>query len=134
MASERDRFGNVFAPGLPYARGEIVRSTEDDFRKLERAQAIIARRGPERVFNFTGLERALPLATEELALADDELAPALYGARFRTLALEHLGGVAARHDAMLFNRLTAATFATHLTLVQPGDTWSASRRRTPIRR
>jgi L-seryl-tRNA(Ser) seleniumtransferase len=122
MATDRDRFGNVFAPGLPYARGEIVRSTEDDFRKLQRAQAIIARRGPERVFNFTGLERALPLASEELALADDELAPALYGERFRALALEHLGGAADRHDAMLFNRLTAATFATHLTLVQAGET------------
>jgi hypothetical protein len=34
MALDRDRFGNVFAPGLPYARGSIIRSTEDDFRKL----------------------------------------------------------------------------------------------------
>jgi L-seryl-tRNA(Ser) seleniumtransferase len=122
MATDRDRFGNRFAPGLPYARGEIVRSTEDDFRKLQRAQAVIARRGSEAVFNFSGLERSLPLAADELALADDELAPALYGERFRALALAHLGGAAARHDVMLFNRLTAATFATHLTLVQPGDT------------
>ena len=122
MATGRDRFGNVFAPGLPYARGEILRSTEDDFRKLERAQVVIARRGVEAVFNFTGLERSLPLGADELALADDELAPALYGERFRTLALAHLGGVASRHDVMLFNRLTAATFATHLTLVRAGDT------------
>jgi len=122
MAPDRDRFGNVFAAGLPYARGEIIRSTEDDFRKLQRAQAVIGRRGPEGVFNFTGLERGLPLMSEELALADDELAPALYGERFRALALEHLGGAAPRHDVMLFNRLTAATFATHLTLVQRGDT------------
>src|ERR687883_342062 len=107
MATGRDRFGNVFAPGLPYARGEILKSTEDDFRKLERAQAVIARRGPEAVFNFTGLERSLPLAADERALADDELAPALYGERFRTLGLAHLGGVAGRHDVMLFNRLTA---------------------------
>ena len=122
MATDRDRFGNRFAPGLPYARGEIVRSTEDDFRKLQRAHAVIARRGPEAVFNFTGLERGLPLSSDEVALADDELAPALYGERLRALALEHLGGAAERHDAMLFNRLTAATFATHLTLAQPGDT------------
>jgi L-seryl-tRNA(Ser) seleniumtransferase len=122
MAMECDRFGNVFAPGLPYARGAIIRSTEDDFRKLQRAQGVIARRGAERVFNFTGLERSLPLAAGELAMADDELAPALYGARFRALALAHLGGAADRHDAMLFNRLTAATFATHLTLVSTGET------------
>jgi L-seryl-tRNA(Ser) seleniumtransferase len=122
MAEDRDRFGNVFAPGLPYARGGIIRSTEDDFRKLRRAQAVIARRGVDAVFNFTGLERGLPLEPGELAVADDELAPALHGPRLRALALEHLGGIAERHDAMLFNRLTAATFATHLALVRAGDT------------
>jgi L-seryl-tRNA(Ser) seleniumtransferase len=120
--ADRDRFGNLFAPGLPYARGHILASTEDDFRKLQRAQGVIARRGAGAVFNFTGLERSLPLAADELPVADDELAPALYGARFHALALAHLGGVPGRHDAMLFNRLTAATFATHLALVQPGDT------------
>ena len=120
-----DRFGNEWAPGLPYARGTIVRSTEDDFVKLERARRIIERRvaarGPASIFNFSGLERGLPLDASELALADDEMAPALSGARVRALALEHLGGDADRHDVMLFNRLTAATFATHLALVSPGD-------------
>lgn len=122
MTTTRDRFGNAAAPGLPYAHGALLASTEDHVRKLGRAQAVIERRGPERVFNFTGLERGLPLEARELAVADDELAPALYGARFRALALAHLGGGDGRHDAMLFNRLTAATFATHLTLVRAGET------------
>jgi L-seryl-tRNA(Ser) seleniumtransferase len=121
-----DRFGNAHAPGLPYARGEILGSTEDDFRKLEHAWRIIERttqaRGADAVFNFSGLERGLPLAPEELAIADDEIAPALSFERFRTLALEHFGGSPDRHDAALFNRMTAATLATHLTLVKPGDT------------
>lgn len=121
-----DRFGNAHAPGLPYARGEIIRSTEDDIAKLQRAGRMIARivetRGQDFVFNFTGLERSLPLAPDELALADDEIAPAVYGERFRAAALAHMGGTPGRHDAMLFNRLTAATVATHLTLVKPGDT------------
>ncbi|HZF04633.1 MAG TPA: hypothetical protein VE932_09915 [Patescibacteria group bacterium] len=120
-----DRFGNEFAPGLPYARGAILRSTEDDFVKLERARRVIERRiaarGPASIFNFSGLERGLPLEASELALADDEVAPALAGARVRALTLEHLGGDAERHDVMIFNRLTAATFATHLALVAPGD-------------
>jgi L-seryl-tRNA(Ser) seleniumtransferase len=120
-----DRFGNEWAPGLPYARGAIIRSTEDDFVKLERARRVIERRiaarGPESLFNFSGLERGLPLEASEIALADDEVAPALAGARVRALTLEHLGGDADRHDVMVFNRLTAATFATHLTLVSPGD-------------
>ena len=121
-----DRFGNAWAPGLPYARGSILRSTEDDFVKLARAHRVIERRiaarGPESIFNFSGLERALPLDASELATADDEIAPALAGPRVRALALEHLGGDPRRHDVMLFNRLTAATFATHLALVSPGDT------------
>jgi L-seryl-tRNA(Ser) seleniumtransferase len=120
-----DRFGNVHAPGLPYARGQVIRSTEDDFRKLRRAWTVIGRRirgrGRDAVYNLTGLERALPIDPEELALADDEIAPALYGDRLRRVALEHLGGRADLHDVFVFNRLTAATVATHLTLVGPGD-------------
>jgi L-seryl-tRNA(Ser) seleniumtransferase len=122
----RDRFGNPHAPGLPYARGAIVTSTQDDLRKLRRAWALIEARvrkdGPDAVFNFTGLERSLTSAPSELAVLDDELAPALYGDRVRALALEHLGGRPERHDVMLFNRMTAATLATHLVLVRPGDT------------
>ncbi|OLB10758.1 MAG: hypothetical protein AUH18_07405 [Candidatus Rokubacteria bacterium 13_2_20CM_69_10] len=118
-----DAFGNEFAPGLPYARGRIIRSTEDDIRKLRRAGRVIERRlaSGAGVFNFSGLERSLNLDAKDLAWADDEMAPALYGDRFRALALEHLGGTADRHDAMLFNRMTAATFSVHLALVKPGD-------------
>ena len=47
-----DRFGNPFAEALPYARGAILSSTEDDFRK--QAGRIIQRR-IGRVFNFTAL-------------------------------------------------------------------------------
>ncbi len=110
---------------LPYARGRILTSTEDDFRKLRHAWQIIQRRirqdGRESVFNFSGLERWLPAAVEDLPFADDEMAPALYGDRLQALALEHLGGSSQVHDVALFNRLTAATLATHLALVKPGE-------------
>ena len=116
-----DRFGNQHAPNLPYARGRIVATTEDDFRKLQRAWALIRERGPDAVFIFTGLEHALPMTGVELPFADDEIAPALYFDRLKTLALEHLGGSADRHDVAVFKRMTGATLATHLTLVRPGD-------------
>jgi L-seryl-tRNA(Ser) seleniumtransferase len=121
----RDRFGNELAPGLPYARGRILASTEDDFRKLRQAWRLIesrvARHGPDAVYNFSGLEHGLPLTFDELGVANDFVAPALYFDRFRAAALDHLGGSPARHDAALFSRLTGATYATHLTLVEPGD-------------
>ena len=39
-----DRFGNTYAPGLPYARGPILPGTEDDFRKCQEAWRHIAAR------------------------------------------------------------------------------------------
>ena len=77
-------------------------------------------RGPDAVFNFSGLEHGLPLDAADLPFADDFVAPALYFEKFRKAALDHFGGSPAVHDAALFNRLTGATYATHLTLVKPG--------------
>ncbi len=121
MGNQTDRFGNPFAPTLSYARGKILSSTEDDFRKLEHAWHIIRRRGPENIFIFTGLDHSLPMQPEDLRWADDEIAPALYFDSLKALALDHLGGSADRHDIMVFNRLTGATLATHLTLVKAGE-------------
>jgi L-seryl-tRNA(Ser) seleniumtransferase len=116
-----DRFGNSHASNLSYARGEILRSTEDDFQKLQRAWSLIRERGPGSTYVFTGLEHSLPLAAEELEFADDEIAPALSFERLKELALDHLGGSPKTDDVAVFNRLTGATMATHLTLVKPGD-------------
>jgi L-seryl-tRNA(Ser) seleniumtransferase len=116
-----DRFGNLHAPNLSYARGEILSSTEDDFQKLQRAWSLIRERRPDKIYVFTGLEHSLPLAAEELEFADDEIAPALSFARLKVLALDHLGGSPEIDDVAVFNRLTGATMATHLTLVKPGD-------------
>ena len=122
---QRDRFGNEHAPGVPYARGKILTSTAHDFRKVRQAwrhiEARIAAGGSGAVFNFSGLEHGLPLEAAELPLADDFIAPALYFEKFTKAALDHFGGTPDRHDAALFNRLTGATYATHLTLVKPGD-------------
>ena len=116
-----DRFGNPHAPGLPYARGDILRGTEDDFHKLQFAWSLIRQRGPRNIFIFTGLEHAMPLLPEDLEFADDEIGPALSFERLKALTLDHLGGSAATDDIAVFNRLTGATMATHLTLVKPGD-------------
>ena len=123
---DTDRFGNPFAPTLSYARGKILASTEDDFRKLQHAWRIIActiqERGPDSVFIFTGLEHSLPMKPEDLQFADDEIAPALFFDRMKALSLEHLGGSPEVHDIAVFNRLTGATLATTLTLAKSGET------------
>ena len=121
-----DRFGNPFAPGLPYARGDILPDTASDLDKLRVAWRHIrkraADRGVDRVFNLSGLERQMLAPSVDDFVFDDELAPALYGDRLLELAIDHLGGDAARHDVMLLNRQTAAILAATLTMVRPGDT------------
>src|SRR5258708_15796439 len=125
-AMATDRFGNVIAAGLPYARGTILRSTEDDFTKLRHAwqliQARIQKDGIDSVFNFTGLERGLRIDPNDMPFLDDELAPAIFGQRLTELALEHLGGRSDRHDVMVFNRLSAATLTAHIVMVRAGGT------------
>jgi L-seryl-tRNA(Ser) seleniumtransferase len=117
-----DRFGNQHAPNLSYARGNILTSTEDDFQKLQLAWSLIREKGAGNVFVLTGLDHKMPLEAADLAFADDEIGPALSFDRLKALTLDHLGGTADKHDIAVFNRLTGATMATHLTLVKPGDT------------
>jgi L-seryl-tRNA(Ser) seleniumtransferase len=116
-----DRFGNQHAPNLSYARGDILTGTEDDFQKLQLAWSLIREKGPGNVFIFTGLDHKMPLAAEELEFADDEIGPALSFERLKALTLDHLGGTPDKHDIAVFNRLTGATMATHLTLIKPGE-------------
>jgi L-seryl-tRNA(Ser) seleniumtransferase len=121
-----DRFGNPFAPGLPYARGAILPDTASDLDKLRVAWGHVRARaeagGTDAVFNLSGLERQMPAPDMDEAVFDDELAPALYGERLFDLGIDHLGGDPARHDIMLLNRQTAAILAATLTMVRPGDT------------
>ncbi|MFQ5935318.1 MAG: hypothetical protein ACE5LB_02765 [Acidiferrobacterales bacterium] len=122
----KDRFGNPFAPGLPYARGELITSTQDDIAKLRVAWTLIeqriAEKGRDAIFNLSGLERSFHCERQDWDLLDDELAPALYGERLTELALAHLGGVPERHGIMLFNRQTAALLTATLVMAKPGDT------------
>ena len=120
-----DRFGNRFSPGVPYARGEIVTSTADDLQKLKTAwdhmRRHIESRGAEAVFIMNGLERGMKIEEADVALLDDEIAPALLADEVRALGLEQLGGDPARHDVMVCNRQTAALLVAGDVMIREGD-------------
>ncbi len=126
MSIAANRFASQQALGLPYTRGRLLATTEDDYRKLRTAWQIIEERisgqGREAVFNLSGLERGLNILPEDLPLMDDEIAPALYIKRMTELALEHLGGDPKFDDVFVFTRLSAATLAAHMVLARPGST------------
>ncbi|MCG8649418.1 MAG: hypothetical protein MI861_06280, partial [Pirellulales bacterium] len=121
-----DRFGNTFAPGLPYARGTILPETADDIAKLKVAWAHIRRRreelGADAVYLLSGLERNLQLDEVDLTVMDDEIASALFTDDVTERGLEHLGGDPSSHDVFVFNRLTAALLTAADVLIKPGDT------------
>lgn len=123
VAQQKDRFGNPFSPGLPYARGRIIATGIDEHIKLDRARRFMAewisREGEMGLFNLSGLERGMTVAAEQTY--NDETTPALFGEQFRRSALEHLGGQADVHDVLLTNRQSAALFAALMVMIQRGD-------------
>ena len=106
---------------LPYVRGDLLRSTDDDVSKLRAAWKIVRRRHTEgTLYDLSGLERSLDVGDVPRASLHDDLAPALFGDRLTELVLEHLGGDPARDDVFVANRLTAAAVASMQVLVRPG--------------
>ncbi len=124
-AVQSDRFGNPFADGLSYARGEILPGTADDILKLKTAWAHIRRRraklGNDSVYLLSGLERNLQLDDVDLSVMDDEVASALFTDEVTALGLDHLGGNSAKHDVFVFNRLTAALLTAADVMIKDGD-------------
>jgi L-seryl-tRNA(Ser) seleniumtransferase len=128
-SNRQDRYGNSFAPDLPYAHGRFIRDSRDDHTKLHNAWRFIERRtaelGPDSVLNLSGLERGyvVPDTTDTsspMGVMDDELAPALLWDRLKELALDHLGGDPDVHDIMPMNRQTAGIMAAIKVLTEPG--------------
>ena len=112
--------------GVPYERGEIISSSSDDLTKLAEAwrhvRARYATSNGDDVHLLSGLDRALHIDIEQLALLDDELASALLGDELRELGLDHLGGNPEHHDIFVVNRTTAGLLLMAELLLGPNDT------------
>ena len=121
-----DRFGNPLDPGVGYARGTILRGTDEEVAKTLHARRLVRRRiethGVDGVYDLTGMNRGAGLSPED---AKQLISHVPFFARFEgetePIAIRHMGGDPTRHDALILNRVSAANFLALTTLLEPGD-------------
>lgn len=115
-----DRFGNPLDPSVGYARGQILRSSADEVRRLRHAQSVaatlVAERGAGAIGIFTGNPRRFPLLPEDLDTWSEEwVGPGMFAEELRNAGIEHLGGQP-DHAVAVVNRTSGGIVAAMLAL------------------
>ncbi|MBI3979082.1 MAG: hypothetical protein HY331_12935 [Chloroflexi bacterium] len=121
-----DRFGNFIDPDLGYARGSVLASLSDDVARMHHGRAIIRDRmqrlGRDSVYDLTGLPRAFPLSAEDVENLQSQLTFYAYlDGRAEPLAVQHTGGNALEHDAVILSRVSVAPLAIAIAYLRSGD-------------
>ena len=121
-----DRFGNALDPIVNYARGSILRGTDEEVARMLRARQMVAERvrntGAESVYDLSGMNRGGGISAEDTRHLTSHV-PFFerFEGRTEPLALRHMGADADRCDALILNRVSAANFIALTTLTQRGD-------------
>jgi L-seryl-tRNA(Ser) seleniumtransferase len=124
--SATDRFGNPIDPIVRYARGAILKSTDEEVKRMLRARQMVGERvrnrGKESVYDLSGMNRGSGLGTEEIPHLTSHV-PFFerFEGKTEPLALRHMGADASRHRALILNRVSAANFIALTTILKPGD-------------
>jgi len=125
-AARTDRFGNLIDPIVNYARGPILKSTDEEVTRMLRARHLVGERvrryGKEGVYDLSGMNRGSGITESEVP---DLTSHVPFFARFEghtePLALAHMGADPAKHQALILNRVSAATFIALTTILKAGD-------------
>ena len=121
-----DRFGNQLDPIVNYARGAILRGTDEEVARMLRARQLVAERvrtkGQEAVYDLSGMNRGGGISAEDTRHLTSHV-PFFerFEGRTEPLALKHMGAEGVEHDALILNRVSAANFVALTTLAQRGD-------------
>jgi L-seryl-tRNA(Ser) seleniumtransferase len=125
-AHATDRFGNPIDPIVRYARGSILKSTDEEVARMLRARRIVGERvrskGVESVYDLSGMNRGSGLGVEEVPHLTSHV-PFFerFEGKTEPLALKHMGADPAQHQALILNRVSAANFIALTTLLKSGD-------------
>jgi L-seryl-tRNA(Ser) seleniumtransferase len=121
-----DRFGNPLDPVVRYARGQVLKGSDDEVKRMLRARHIVGelvrRTGKESIFDLSGMNRGSGITVEDVPhLSSHVPFFAQFEGKTEPLALKHMGANPAQHAALILNRVSAANFIALTTLLKPGD-------------
>ena len=126
MESATDRFGNPLDPIVRYARGTILKSTDEEIVRMLKARHIVGNRvrtkGKESVYDLSGMNRGSGLTNDDTPHLTSHVP---FFERFEghtePYALKHMGANPETHCALILNRVSAANFVALTTLLKRGD-------------
>ena len=121
-----DRFGNPVDPIVRYARGTILKSTDEEVKRMLRARQMVGDRlrrlGKEGIYDLSGMNRGGGITDDDTPHLTSHVP---FFERFEgqtePLALKHMGADPAQHAALIMNRVSAANFIALTTVLAPGD-------------
>lgn len=124
--AETDRFGNPLDPIVRYARGTILKGTDEEVARMLRARHLVGERvrakGKDSVYDLSGMNRGSGITSEDVPNLTSHV-PFFerFEGKTEPLALKHMGGDPVRHAALILNRVSAANFLAMTTLLKAGD-------------
>lgn len=121
-----DRFGNPVDPIVRYARGTILKGTDEEVARMLRARKMVGERvrtkGKDSVYDLSGMNRGGGVTADDVPhLASHVPFFERFEGNTEPLALKHMGADPARHAALILNRVSAANFIALTTVLKPGD-------------
>jgi len=126
MSIATDRYGNPVDPIVRYARGAILRSTDEEVTRMLRARKIagdrVRTKGKDSVYDLSGMNRGCGLTADEVG---DLTSHVPFFNRFEgktePFALKHMAADPSKHSALILNRVSAANFIALTTVLKAGD-------------
>jgi L-seryl-tRNA(Ser) seleniumtransferase len=125
-APPTDRFGNPLDPIVRYARGTILKSTDEEVRRMLRARQIVGERvrskGRDSVYDLSGMNRGSGITADDVPHLTSHV-PFFerFEGKTEPYALKHMGADPGRHSAIILNRVSAANFIALTTILKRGD-------------
>src|SRR5258706_428883 len=121
-----DRFGNPLDPIVRYARGTILKSTDEEVARMLKARRIVGDRvrakGQDSIYDLSGMNRGSGITADDTQHLTSHV-PFFerFEGKTEPYALKHMGADPAKHSAIIINRVSAANFVALTTLLKRGD-------------